>query len=54
LEHDGNGLLLAHASSWVNPNRNSQNQDEIGIQLLTALGGQKNNLGAWCCGQRYH
>jgi agmatine deiminase len=41
LEHDGNGLLLAHASSWVNPNRNSQNQDEIGIQLLTALGGQK-------------
>jgi agmatine deiminase len=41
LEHDGNGLVLAHASSWVNPNRNSQNQDEIGVQLLTALGGQK-------------
>ncbi len=41
LEHDGAGLVLAHASSWVNPNRNSGNERDIGANLLKAVGGQK-------------
>jgi agmatine deiminase len=40
LEHDGAGLVLAHASSWVNPIRNSGSADEIGAKLLAAVGGQ--------------
>jgi agmatine deiminase len=40
LEHDGAGLVLAHASSWVNPNRNSGSPEEIGAKLLAAVGGQ--------------
>ncbi len=41
IEHDGSGLLLAHASCWDNPNRNRQTRDEIGRRLCTALGGRK-------------
>ena len=41
VEHDGAGTLLAHASSWVNPNRNRGNADEIGNLLKGALGGDK-------------
>ncbi len=41
IEHDGAGLLLAHASSWVNPNRNLLGQDEIASRLCHALGAQK-------------
>lgn len=41
VEHDGRGTLLAHASSWVNKNRNSLTQAEIGERLLAALGGKK-------------
>lgn len=41
VEHDGAGTLLAHASCWVNPNRNSASEAEIGARLLTALGGRK-------------
>lgn len=41
VEHDGAGTLLAHASSWVNPNRNSGTADAIGERLLAALGGQQ-------------
>jgi agmatine deiminase len=41
VEHDGNGLVLAHASSWVNTNRNRGTQNEIGDKLLAALGGEK-------------
>lgn len=41
VEHDGDGTLLAHASCWVNPNRNNLSQDEIGKRLLAALGGRK-------------
>jgi agmatine deiminase len=41
VEHDGAGTLLAHASSWVNPNRNRLTQDEVGQRLLVALGGRK-------------
>jgi len=41
VEHDGAGTLLAHASSWANPNRNRIEQGEIGTRLLAALGGRK-------------
>jgi agmatine deiminase len=41
LEHDGAGLVLAHASSWVNPNRNFGSKDEVGQKILDAIGGQK-------------
>jgi agmatine deiminase len=41
IEHDGAGTLLAHASCWVNRNRNSASQPEIGKRLLSALGGEK-------------
>jgi agmatine deiminase len=41
LEHDGAGLVLAHASSWVNPNRNSGTADVIAQQILAAVGGKK-------------
>jgi agmatine deiminase len=41
VEHDGAGTLLAHASCWVNRNRNSASQAEIGKRLLSALGGTK-------------
>jgi agmatine deiminase len=41
VEHDGAGTVLAHASSWVNPNRNDMNEAEIGDRLLKALGGER-------------
>lgn len=41
VEHDGAGTLLAHASCWVNPNRNAGSEAEIGEKLLKALGGEK-------------
>jgi agmatine deiminase len=41
VEHDGNGLVMAHASSWVNPNRNAGTQEAIGDALLAALGGEQ-------------
>lgn len=41
VEHDGAGLVLAHASSWVNPNRNRASADIIGDRLLDALGGTR-------------
>ncbi|MGL4541170.1 MAG: agmatine deiminase family protein, partial [Polymorphobacter sp.] len=41
IEHDGAGLLLAHASCWVNTNRNRASQAEITGLLLDALGGEK-------------
>ncbi len=41
VEHDGAGTVLAHASSWANPNRNDGSQAEIGEKLLKALGGEK-------------
>ena len=33
------GTLMAHASCWVNRNRNDGTQAEIGAKLLKALGG---------------
>ena len=41
VEHDGAGTLLAHASSWVNPNRNKGNAATIGNLLNGALVGEK-------------
>jgi agmatine deiminase len=41
LEHDGAGLVLAHASSWVNENRNFGSESEIGTKILAAVGGKK-------------
>jgi agmatine deiminase len=41
LEHDGAGLVMAHASSWVNANRNAGGRDEIGDRILKAVGGSK-------------
>jgi agmatine deiminase len=41
IEHDGAGTLLAHASCWVNPNRNTENAVNIGDLLNEALGGKK-------------
>jgi agmatine deiminase len=41
VEHDGAGTLLAHASCWVNPNRNAGNKAEVELALLNALGGKK-------------
>ena len=41
VEHDGAGTLLAHASCWVNPNRNRLSEAEVGKRLLSALGGEK-------------
>ena len=42
VEQDGHGLLLAHESSWVNPNRNpGLSRDDIGERLLAAYGAQE-------------
>lgn len=41
VEHDGAGLLLAHESCWVNPNRNALPKDEIAALLCSALGAEK-------------
>jgi agmatine deiminase len=41
VETDGAGTLLAHASCWVNPNRNSGTETEVGKLLCDALGAEK-------------
>lgn len=41
VEHDGAGTLLAHASSWVNRNRNKADAARVGTLLTSALGGEK-------------
>lgn len=41
VEVDGAGTVLAHASCWVNPNRNAGSQDEVEQLLLDALGAEK-------------
>ncbi len=41
VEVDGAGTALAHASCWVNPNRNSGTQEEVETLLLDALGAEK-------------
>jgi len=42
VEHDGAGTMLAHASCWVNDNRNpGLSADQIAARLGTALGARK-------------
>ncbi|MGI9499972.1 MAG: agmatine deiminase family protein, partial [Geminicoccaceae bacterium] len=41
VETDGQGTLIAHESSWVNPNRDSGTRAEIEARLLQALGAEK-------------
>ena len=42
VEHDGAGTMLAHASCWVNDNRNpGLSADQIAARLGTALGVEK-------------
>jgi agmatine deiminase len=41
VETDGDGTLLAHASCWVNSNRNSDSENQIASKLLKALGAEK-------------
>lgn len=42
LESDGHGTLIAHESSWVNPNRNPDlTRTEIETRLLRALGADR-------------
>ena len=42
VEHDGAGTMLAHASCWVNDNRNpGQTADQIAAELGAALGATK-------------
>ena len=41
VETAGESTLLAHASSWVNPNRNNGTEAEIGKILCDALGAEK-------------
>ena len=41
VEQDGAGTLLAHASSWVNRNRNVGDERSVGRLLTAALGAQK-------------
>lgn len=41
LESDGHGTLIAHESSWVNPNRNRIGKAAIERRLLSAFGAQK-------------
>lgn len=45
VETDGHGLgsgtLMAHESSWVNPNRNAQSRDVIEALLLEAYGAER-------------
>jgi agmatine deiminase len=41
VEQDGEGTLIAHASSWVNANRNAGPKEEVEALLLEALGARK-------------
>lgn len=41
VEVDGAGTVMAHASCWVNPNRNAGTQEEVETLLLDALGAEK-------------
>ncbi|SLN47590.1 Putative agmatine deiminase [Roseovarius albus] len=50
VEHDGHGLLMAHESSWVNPNRNlNKTREEVEEKLLRAYGAERMiwSAGVW-------
>ncbi len=40
VEADGMGTLIAHESSWVNPNRNAGSRADVEAMLLDALGAE--------------
>ena len=41
VETDGHGTLIAHESSWVNPNRNAGSRSEIEALLLEVMGADR-------------
>jgi agmatine deiminase len=41
LEFDGEGTIIAHASSWVNTNRSRESTGIIGGKMMRALGAEK-------------
>jgi len=41
VEFDGEGTLIAHDSSWINPNRNAGSREEISTLLQQAYGAEK-------------
>ncbi|MCA0270683.1 MAG: agmatine deiminase family protein [Proteobacteria bacterium] len=41
VETDGHGTLIAHESTFINPNRNKGSKDEITAMLLETMGAQK-------------
>ena len=41
VESDGHGLLIAHESSWINPNRNTGSKADIEKMLLETMGAQQ-------------
>ena len=41
VETNGHGTLIAHESSWINPNRNGQSKQQITDNLLEAYGATK-------------
>ncbi|MEP3276351.1 MAG: agmatine deiminase family protein [Stappiaceae bacterium] len=41
FESDGQGTLIAHESSWINPNRNADSRQEVETRLLEAVGGDQ-------------
>lgn len=38
VETDGEGLLIAHESCWINPNRNPGGKDEVTRRLMETMG----------------
>ena len=41
VETDGHGTLIAHESSWVNPNRNKEGKPQVEAMLLDTMGARK-------------
>lgn len=41
VETDGHGTLIAHESSWINPNRNRGSKAEVEAMLLDTMGARK-------------
>ena len=41
VETDGAGTLIAHANSWINPNRNAGSKAEVEAMLLDTMGARK-------------
>jgi agmatine deiminase len=41
VETDGAGTLMAHESSWINPNRNAGARADVEAKLLALMGAQK-------------